>query len=242
MPWRDGELLGFDLETTGTDRFSDLPVSYALVTVHGGKVISRRSSLVDPGCEIPSGAIAVHGITTERVRAEGQSLAEAVLLLSEAVVSASRREVPVVGMRLDFDLTILDVQSRRLQRAGLHEMGWLGPALDASVLDRRFDRYRRGRRTLVDLCDHYHVALGHAHDAGADALAAIAVLRAMCHRFPLLAQAAPRSVHRAQIGWHRAWAQGYDRWRARQCLPRLARSDFTWPIASQLVEISPSVA
>ena len=47
--WMTGELLGFDFETTGVDRFNDVPVSYALVTVEGGEVTSTSAGLVNPG-------------------------------------------------------------------------------------------------------------------------------------------------------------------------------------------------
>ena len=35
-----GEVLGFDFETTGVDRFNDVPVSYALVTLMAGERVS----------------------------------------------------------------------------------------------------------------------------------------------------------------------------------------------------------
>ena len=85
--WHDQELLGFDLETTGVDRFFDVPVSFALVTVVDGGVVERRTSLVDPGREIPEGATAIHGITSERARADGMALADAVALLADAIVA-----------------------------------------------------------------------------------------------------------------------------------------------------------
>ena len=72
--WAKGEVLGFDFETTGVDRFHDVPVSFALVTLVGGVLVSTSSGLVDPGREIPAGATEVHGITTEQCRAEGMAL------------------------------------------------------------------------------------------------------------------------------------------------------------------------
>ena len=66
--WVAGEVLGFDFETTGVDRFNDVPVSYALVHVVDGVVDTSWSGLVDPGRDIPEGATAVHGISTERAR------------------------------------------------------------------------------------------------------------------------------------------------------------------------------
>ncbi len=76
--WTEGEVLGLDFETTGVDRFTDVPVSYALVSVLDGVAVRSWSGLIDPGREIPSDATAVHGITTERARAEGMPLDAAI--------------------------------------------------------------------------------------------------------------------------------------------------------------------
>ena len=73
-------------------------------------------------------------------------------------------------MKLDYDLTILETQARDLFGAGPIERGWRGPVLDAGVIDRHFDPDRKGRRTLTDLCGHYGIEIGHAHDAAADAI------------------------------------------------------------------------
>ncbi|HVX21582.1 MAG TPA: exonuclease domain-containing protein [Acidimicrobiales bacterium] len=229
--WHDGELLGFDLETTGVDRFSDVPVSFALVTVVGGQVVDRRTSLVDPGRAIPEGATEVHGITTARARAEGMALADAVDLVAGALLAASRRGVPVVGMKLDYDLTMLDTQCRWLGGSGLFDRGFGGPVLDALVIDRRFDRYRKGRRRLVDLCDQYQVAIDHAHDAAADAEAAVRVLLALCGRFPRLCAMQPQDLHLAQGWWHRQWARSYDAWRREKAMTPLDPREEQWPIA-----------
>ena len=148
--WPTGELLGLDFETTGIDRFNDVPVSYALVSVVEGVVIRSWSGLIDPGREIPPEATAVHGISTERARDEGMPLREAISLVSDAVVAASARGVPLAGMKLDYDLTILETQARDLCGWGPIERGWCGPVLDAVVIDRHFDPDRQGRRTLVD--------------------------------------------------------------------------------------------
>jgi DNA polymerase-3 subunit epsilon len=229
--WATGEVLGFDFETTGVDRFHDVPVSYALVTVVSGELVSTASGLVDPGREIPAGATEVHGITTERARDEGVPLREAIELITESVISASRRGVPLVGMKLDYDLTILDHQSRRLTGRGLPERGWAGPVLDAVVLDRHLDRYRKGSRTLGALCAHYGVCIENAHNAAADAVASAQVLCALAARFTELAESEPFELHRAQIGWHREWAEGYDDWRLGRGMPPMDRRDFIWPVA-----------
>jgi DNA polymerase-3 subunit epsilon len=230
--WMTGEMLGFDFETTGVDRFNDVPVSYALVTIVAGDVVSTASGLVNPGRDIPAGASAVHGISTERARSEGLPLKEAIDMVTEVVVSASRRGVPIVGMKLDYDLTMLDTQAGRLSGGGLLARGWSGPVLDAVVLDRHVDQYRKGSRTLAALCAHYGVEIVNAHDASADAIASVGVLLALGARFKELREADPNALHQSQIEWHREWAEGYDKWRAGKGMTPMDPRDYHWPVAA----------
>ncbi len=230
--WTEGELLCFDLETTGVDRFNDVPVSLALVRVHVGVVLERTVRIVDPARPIPAEATAVHGIDDERARREGMALDEAVDLLASTLVAASRRGVPVVGVKLDFDLTIVEALCRRLDMAGLIERGWTGPVLDALVLDRHVDPYRPGRRTLVDLCQVYGVTIGQAHRAECDAEAAAAVLLAMADRHLALAAASAHELHVAQVQYHRDWVASYDLWLRSRGLAGVHPSEAMWPIAT----------
>jgi DNA polymerase-3 subunit epsilon len=229
--WVTGEVLGFDFETTGIDRFSDVPVSYALVHAVAGRILVSWSGIIDPGRAIPEEATAVHGITTARARAEGMPLNEAIGLVSDAVVSAGLRGVPLVGMKLDYDLTILEVQARRLIGIGIVGRRWRGPVLDAIVLDRHYDRYRRGRRRLADLCGHYGVEIENAHDACDDAIASIRVLYALAARRRELRIGDPATIHRAQIHWHREWAVRYDGWRISEGMIPIDPRDYVWPVA-----------
>jgi DNA polymerase-3 subunit epsilon len=233
--WTFGEVLGFDFETTGIDRFNDVPVSYALVTFEGGVMTSTMAGLVDPGREIPAGAVNVHGISTERARAEGMPLREAIAMVADVIVSASRRGVPLVGMKLDYDLTILDTQSRQLHGAGIHDRGWCGPVLDAVVLDRHLDRFRKGSRTLGSLCETYGIDIQNAHDASADAIASIQVLLALAARYKELRDADLTTLHDAQIDWHREWATSYDQWRSGKGMMPMDPRDYLWPIAPAII-------
>lgn len=231
--WSAAELIAFDLETTGTDRFNDVPVSYALVAMEMGTVASVSAGIIDPGREIPAAATAVHGITTERARREGVVMVDAVTTIATALLDASRRGVPIVGMKLDYDLTMLDAcflreTGRRLVGEGCFE----GPVVDVLVLDRHFDRYRPGRRTLADLCRHYSVAIEHPHDAVADAIAALEVACAMCSQFAELRNAEPSDLHRCQIEWHKEWAASFSEWCEERGLCPLDECDYEWPIAA----------
>ncbi len=229
--WATGEVLGLDFETTGIDRFNDVPVSYALVSVDHGVVVRSWSGVIDPGREIPVEATAVHGISTEQARDEGMPLREAIWLVSDAVVASSRRGVPLAGMKLDYDLTILEMQARALGVPGIVEQGWRGPVLDAVVIDRHFDPDREGRRTLVDLCTLYGVEIGRAHDASADAIASIEVLLALAVRHGALWDYDLDRLHHDQMAWHHEWTHGYDAWRLSQGMIPIDPRDYVWPVA-----------
>ncbi len=234
--WTRGEVLGLDLETTGVDRFNDVPVSYALVSVVDGFVRTSWSGLIDPGRDVPPDATAVHGITAERARSEGMPLPVAVELLCDAVLAASARGAPVAGMRLDYDLTLLDTQAKVHGVGGLAERGWCGPVLDAAVLDRKFDPDRLGRRTLADLCTHYGIEFVGAHDASADAVASVEVLYALAYRWEELSVTDLDVLHRSQIEWHRAWAERHDAWRIANEMIPIDPRDYVWPVAPEAMQ------
>ena len=64
-----GRLGVFDLETTGVDVETSRIVSACVAILEAdGTVVARWDWLADPIIEIPEGASAVHGITTDRAR------------------------------------------------------------------------------------------------------------------------------------------------------------------------------
>jgi DNA polymerase-3 subunit epsilon len=158
-------------------------------------------------------------------------LPAAISLVSDAVVAASARGVPLAGMKLDYDLTILETQARDLFGTGPIERGWCGPVLDAGVIDRHFDPDRKGRRTLTDLCGHYGIEIGNAHDAAADATASIEVLFALAVRHDALWESDLTRLHRDQIHWHREWSARYDSWRRDEGMIPIDPRDYVWPVA-----------
>src|SRR5690606_34398616 len=101
------------LETTGISTESDRVVTAAISLVGVGLTTESRDWLVDPGIEIPAGAAAVHGITTERARAEGQDPASAIEEITAILAEQQRAGVPIVAFNARFDLTIIDREARR---------------------------------------------------------------------------------------------------------------------------------
>jgi DNA polymerase III subunit epsilon len=224
--WFKGPLLGFDLETTGLDTASDVPVQVALVCSAQGLVESREVFVVDPGCEVPAAAVAVHGISTERARTEGKPLTEAVRLLHSRLGGAEAAGVPIVVMNAAFDVTMA---AALFDRFGLPALRW-DTVVDPLVIDRRLDRYRKGSRQLDALCAAYGVALDNAHDAGSDADATIALTRAIAGRFRRLRLRGVKALTRKQARWHRAWAARYDAWSRQNGGEGLSPDELDWPL------------
>ncbi len=193
----------FDLETTGVDVTAD-----RIVTAHvglldaAGAVVRSRSWIADPGVEIPEGATAVHGITTAQARAEGRPAGEVVTEIVAELTSLFDAGIPVVAYNAPYDFSLLKHEALR---HGVTPIADPSPVIDPLVLDKTYDRYRKGKRTLEVVAAHYAVALEGAHDAAADAIAAGRVAQALAGRFAL-----PDSVdelHTQQIGWARTQAE-----------------------------------
>ncbi|MFF4292193.1 exonuclease domain-containing protein [Streptomyces vinaceus] len=200
MTWLDRPLASLDLETTGVNPEMDRIVSAAVVKYDGGRAARAQTWLADPGIPISPGASAVHGFTTEYVRAEGRPAAAVVGEIIAALVAAVEAGWPVVVMNAPFDLTMLEREAARYGLVSLFSQ--VSPlVLDPRILDKQVDRYRKGRRRLEDLCRTYGVVLDGAHDARADAVAACEVTVAIARAYPWLAEIPLRSLHAQQVRW-----------------------------------------
>jgi DNA polymerase-3 subunit epsilon len=217
----------FDLETTGIDVTADRVVSaHVGVLDRHGRVERSRSWLADPGVPIPEGATAVHGITTARARAEGRPARDVVAEVVAELRSLFDAGIPVVAYNAPYDFSLLKYEALR---HGIPPIADPSPVIDPLVLDKAFDRYRKGKRTLEVVAAHYAVVLDGAHDASADAIAAGRVAQALAGRFPL--PAAVDELHTQQIGWARSQAESLTEYFIR--VGRLDPADAldgSWPI------------
>ncbi|BBC32063.1 DNA polymerase III subunit epsilon [Streptomyces graminofaciens] len=232
MGWHRQLLIGFDLETTGTDPRESRIVTGAVIEVKDGEPLGRREWLADPGVEIPADAVAVHGITNARATAEGSPADQVADEIADVLVSYWKTGVPVVAYNAAFDLTLLSAELRRHSLPSLRErLGDLDPApvIDPYTIDRSVDRYRRGKRNLEAVCAEYGVALDSAHDATADALAAARLARAIAHRHPKVAALGPADLHRRQIEWYAEWAADFQNFLRRKG-DETAVVDGSWPL------------
>lgn len=216
----------FDLETTGVNVERD-----RVVTAHVGHLsptgeISQRTDwLVNPGIEIPAGASAVHGISTDRAVAEGVEVAVGVAQIIEALNHAQDQGFPIVAYNAAYDLTLLDREARRYGLAPFEPR----LVLDPLIIDKAVDRYRKGKRTLIAACETYGVALDAAHEASADAIAAGLVAQAILRAYPELDELSLDELHGRQQLWQREQAESFADWKRRNGEPSFV-PEIGWPL------------
>lgn len=212
--WHHRPLCGFDLETTGVDPETSRIVTGSVVRYGGGRPTAARNWLADPGVDIPAEATAVHGWTSEAARSAGRPAVEVVEEITAALAEEVGQGRPVVAMNAQFDLTLLDREARRHGVRPLFDRA-VPYVIDPRVLDKRVDRYRRGGRTLSDLCRHYVVQLDAAHSSDADAVAACAVAWKIANRYGWLGRLDVGDLHEQQVVWAREQAEGLREYFAR---------------------------
>ena len=180
MNFDASRMLAFDLETTSANPKEARIVTSALVRIDG-RDVQKVEHLADPGIEIPQEATNVHGITTEKARAEGRPHEDVLKDTVEAIKAAWEDGLTLIVYNAAFDLTVL--------RSLTGDFTVTGPVYDPYVIDRVSDKWRKGKRTLGAVCEHYGVELGNAHEATADALAAARVAwKQVRQHYPNLAQ------------------------------------------------------
>lgn len=236
LAWPGLRALCADTETTGVDVFTDRIVTCYAAYVGGGAPTSEPLSfLINPGVPIPAGATAVHGITDE-VAATGVKPSEAIDVFAGEIALSMSRGIPVVGMNLAFDLTLVEAECRRHDLPTLTERlplaEWL--CIDVSVIDRHIWPYRKGGRKLTDLAATYAIDLadaskasGAAHGAEVDALtsarvawrigqaASDKVAKHLCDKpdvinaFGTVGRMSLRQLHEAQVGWAKKRADSF---------------------------------
>lgn len=217
----------FDLETTGVDvRTARIVTACIAVLDATGALVSRRDWLADPGVEIPEGAAAIHGITTERARAEGRPAADVVAEIVAELRAHLSAGLPLVVYNAPYDLSLLRFEAERHAVAPLVEPA---PVIDPLVIDKAVDRYRKGKRTLEAAAAHYGVSLDGAHDAGVDAIAAGHVARAIVDAHAAKLPASLPELHASQVTWHEQQASSFEDYMRTQRDQHFT-ADRGWPV------------
>ena len=200
--WTARPIAGLDLETSGVNPRGDFIVSYALALKRPGERVKVMRSLVHPpgDAEIPKEATVIHGVTTERARAEGVMGTTAVATLVKKLMEWARDDIPLVVTNASFDLTMVDRWATEFGFQSLRDPAWDGAVLDPYVLDKHLDKWRKGSRTLSALCAHYKVPMvGDAHDPGTDVTAAIHLVLAIAEKYHWIGVKSPGQLHALQV-------------------------------------------
>lgn len=227
LPLWAEKLAVFDTETTGIDTSHARVVSSTVALLGAsGEVLERYDWLIDPGIDIPQAAAQVHGITTEIARQSGVDAAVGISQIIDQLVSMLDRGFPLVAYNATYDLSLLKAEAAR------YAIKWpeqIRPIIDPLVIDKQFDRFRKGKRTLEVVAAHYGVPLGIAHDAGEDAIAAGRVAQALASKYASVLPEQLVQLHEAQISWAAAQAQNFQEYMRRVKDPAFV-ADGSWPI------------
>ena len=200
--WLGRTMYSLDTESTSLDTESARVVTLTLGRSTSPGHWSPKSYLLDPGVEIPAEATAVHGITTEHAQKEGMQPGHALHEVWLWLTQIATGRTPLVIFNAPYDLTLLDREFRRHLGKALPDGLTV---LDTLCLWRRFD-WRTGGRSLTKLAERHGITFP-AHDAEADALAALRLLHILADANDLLPLIPAWDLHRAQARW---WVQQQD--------------------------------
>lgn len=202
-------IVGFDIETTSVDPDTARLVSAAVVDFDDGERVDGVQWRIDPGVTISEEAAAVHGVHDYQ-REGRQDHDTALCEIIDELHDAWGAGYTVVVFNAPFDLTIL---AKRALDAGTH-FEVKGRVMDPLVVDRYLDKYRKGRRTLEAQARHYGVQLTAAHDALADAEAAVGIALAQVERWEQ--ELADDTLMERQAAWAEENMQGLRAWLRKQ--------------------------
>ena len=236
------KLAGFDLETTGFSGREDHIVQFSFQTWDDSRCISNYTDYVNPGIPITNSEI--HGVTNEMV-AFADNEVNSVLLIDSLLRESYNNHIPVVIMNAQFDVTFYrDVMSR---------LG-LTPAdkycvIDPFVIDRHFDKYRPGKRTLKDIAGVYGVPIADPsrtqgksdsfHDAGYDVAISIEVAQEMIRRYGL--DGSFLELHTLQEKWHFEQQKSLYEYFCSIENPAKDNISYGWPISEGLMVVRESL-
>jgi DNA polymerase-3 subunit epsilon len=238
-PWYKDILCGFDTESTGVDVREDRVIQWAAVDmIPDGRVLAN-AELVNPGIPIPPGATKIHGITDEDVQRTGNPPADALRRLTTKLAECAQAKIPILGMNLAYDFSLLHWECLRYNLPTLWELcgGEPAPIIDVYVLDKQVDPWRGGKRKLVDLCRHYGVSHDGAHDAVEDVKASGRVGWVIANTFrEEIGNIGALALHEKQKTWRhqqQASLQKYFRYKKKPPQPD-AYCDPCWPACLDL--------
>lgn len=230
--WHLGPLAGFDIESTGKDP-EDARMVQTAITRRGwpdgdGDAVTSGDTvwLINPGVEIPPEVQAIHGISTEQAQS-GMDPAKATAEIRDRLAAILGAHAPLVIFNARYDLTVLDRECRRHNLEPL-SLGAGVLVIDPFVLDKFLDKYRPGSRKLEAMCRTHNVVNDGAHEASADAVAAMRVAWRLAHTHGRIANYSPDAMMHLQASAAKEQGLGLAKHFRSQGKPE--RVSLDWPL------------
>ncbi len=170
-PLADVTFCVLDIETTGTDRGTDLITEIGVVKVRGGECLGTMGTLVNPGRAIPPGITMLTGITESMVFTAPRI--ESVLPTLQEFVG----EAVIVGHNVGFDMAFINAAMLRSGRAAFQNT-----IVDTLPLARRLVRDEVPDCKLGTLASRLRLDHRPSHRALDDALATTDLLHVLLER------------------------------------------------------------
>ena len=220
----DAVYLVFDAETGGISVHEDRIVQWFMATADkDGNLLDEWQWFLDPKVQIAEEAIAVHGLTNEWLADNGQDPKEA--LKEIRLIFLENIDLIHVAFNMNFDLSILDAEFKRhgVTDSFGQYMRDKARLVDAIVIDRHEDKYRRGKRTLEAQAKHYGVEYDPEalHDARVDVALTAKITVKVLEKFGI-----PSTEE--QASWYYSWSEGLEEY-LRRSDPEV-RVDREWPL------------
>lgn len=220
----DAVYLVFDAETGGIDVHEDRIVQWFMATADkDGNLLEKWQFFINPGVPIAEEAIAVHGLTNEWLEENGQDPKKA--LMEIRLIFLENIDLIHVAFNMNFDLSILDAEFKRhgVTEDFGHYMRDNSRLVDAIVIDRHEDKWRKGKRTLAAQAEHYGVPFDpdNLHDASVDVELTAKVTVKVLEKFGT-------PTTREQSVWYAEWAEDFQRYLRRT--DATATVDGNWPL------------
>jgi DNA polymerase-3 subunit epsilon len=213
MSWVENGFIAFDTETTGIDIASDRVVSAAAVVYRDGVEVSSQEWLINVDIDIPEAASAVHGITNEMSRSQGQDQVVALSSIRDFLMNS---KLPVVCFNSAFDRGILDAN---LERVGLDPLSGVVD-ICPFVIDKQMDKYVKGKaqRRLQPTVARYGLEISEDdwHGALADSRVTGLLLLAQAQRYPDLFKGELGEFAQAVGVWREEQDASFKAWLAAQ--------------------------
>ncbi len=230
MIWRNDVFLTLDAETTGLDMMEDrmIEVSLLMVDVAGNVLTPSYSTRINPegDFEIKEEAQAIHGISEEDLK-DYPSSNEVMKKVQVLLRTGRLLGFPLVIANAPFDWALLQLEFRR---AGLQIIEDVN-IIDPMVIDRYFDRFRKGSRTLIDLAMYYCTELDldedRLHTAFYDAFLSERVAREVLFVHDLYA-CSLKELHASQMVWYEENQKSLNEYFKRKQIDKVAQGK--WPL------------